>query len=517
MENWQEPKFNATLSSKNLSSDVAAPWAQLPDFELKEASVYATGQVKTSVGTVLLSSGTIHIPGGDLSLQGKYDYHKDNYEAKGDYTLDFTEMDKWLPKEYKKMGLKGLAKGTYEVNVKELKTDFSLQDMAYFHPTAGHFSKVVATCSVQESMDFKTGNWSGNMNGVLNQNPFEVNLSISQKPSAILVQLNGSAKRVALPPAMPSQEKEPEFVEEVQLEPLTTHKWTLPPIHLKSDIKIDSLDAPYLYATNLHFSSDLEGITPQLNQGHGILSLKMGEGKILDLYKLTNANALTKVLFLSLNVTGKVFNSLNVFSVLNGLKKGVISAVTKKEKEDTQERMVVQPMLDEEGNPIEVMVPYSDEKNSGQMAYDKLETDIYFDRGVASIKRGTFVSAAMSMRLDGTTDFNSGKIKMKVHAAPGKHEVDGMLPLTVNIAGTVSDPKGSMSMVGSVTSLVKQTVSHNVVSRQVKKGVKGVLGIFKKKEDAQEEAQEVEEESTQEEVTADTEVGTSLLLETEEL
>ena len=517
VENWQEPKFEATLFSKNLSSDVASPWTQLPDFELEEATIYAQGQVKTSVGTVMLSSGTIHIPGGDLSLLGKYNYDKGIYDTKGDYKVDFSDTDKWLPKEYKKMGLKGLLAGTFEVNSKELKTNFSLQDGAYFHTSTGHFSKVMATFTVQESTDFKTGNLSGKMNGVLNQNPFEGDISISQKPNAILAQLNASAKRVALPPVKPSEETEPEFVEEVQLDPLTTSKWTLPPIHLKAKVKIDSLDAPYLYATGLQFSSDLEGITPLLNQAHGVLSLKMGEGKILDLYKLTSANALTKVLFLSLNVTGKVFNSLNVFSVLNGLKKGVISAVTKKEKKETQERMVVQPMLDEDGNPIEVMVPYSAQKNSGQMAYDKLETDIYFDRGVASIKRGTFVSNMMSGRLDGTTDFNSGAIKMKVHAAPGKHEVDGMLPLTVNITGTVNDPKGSMSMVGSVTSLVKQTVSHNVVSRQVKKGVKGFFGIFKKKEVSREESQENEGETAQAEEVTNTEAAISSASETEEL
>jgi hypothetical protein len=209
----------------------------------------------------------------------------------------------------------------------------------------------------------------------------------------------------------------------------------------------------------------------------------MGKGKILDLYKLTNANAVTKVLFLSLNITGKVFNSLNVFSVLNGLGKGLVSAVTKGEKIETEERMVVQTMTGPDGELMEVMVPYTEQKSTGQLAYEKFETDVAFNKGVASIKKGTFVSDMMSFRLDGTTDFQSGKIAMKVHAAPGKHEVDGMLPLALNISGTISEPKGSMSMVGSVTSLVKQTVANNVVSRQVKKGVKGIFGIFKKKEE----------------------------------
>lgn len=524
VKNWKDPVITATLTSKNLSSDVAAPWAQLPDFELKEIEVYADGQVKTSQNEVVLSSGTIHVPGGDLFIAGKYNYGKNTYDTKGDCAIDWTEMGRWLPKEYNTMNLKGWMDGTFAASTQQAKADVSLKEGALFYPSTGNFTQLVAKISAQESMDFKTGQVTGEVNGNLNQNPFHLDLSIDQTPKNILAQLNASAKRVALPPAPAPKEEEPEFVEEAQLDPLTTSKWTLPPIHLKANVEVDSLDAPYLYATNLQFSSDLEGVTPQLNQTQGKIGLKMGEGKILDLYKLTNANALTKVLFLSLNITGKVFNSLNVFSVLNGLKKGVVSAVTGKDKTESQERMLVQTMLDEEGNPIEVMVPYSETKTKGQMAYDKLDTDLYFDRGVASIKRGTFVSDMMSFRLDGTTDFNSGDIKMKVHAAPGKHEVDGMLPLTVNITGTVSEPKGSMSMVGSVASLVKQSVANNVVSRQVTKGVKGVLGIFKKKDDGNEDTETTEEVPTQEETEENTQEETQseeepaiLNAETEEL
>ena len=55
-------------------------------------------------------------------------------------------------------------------------------------------------------------------------------------------------------------------------------------------------------------------------------------------------------------------------------------------------------------------------------------------------------------------------------------------------------------MVGSVASLVKQTVVNNVVSRQVKKGVKGILGIFKKKEDTQETQEDVISEDSLENI-----------------
>lgn len=205
----------------------------------------------------------------------------------------------------------------------------------------------------------------------------------------------------------------------------------------------------------------------------------MGGGEIKDLYKLTNANALTKVLFLSLNVVGKVFNSLNVFAVLNGLGSGIVSAVGGGEEEKPAD-MVVQTVTGPDGAPIQIMVPYTDRKIEGRMAYDKFATDVNFKNGTADVKDGTFVSDMMSFKLNGTTNFNTGKINMTVQAAPGKHEVDGIMPLTLKVGGTVSDPKGSMSMIGSVSSLVTQGIGNNFASRSVKKALADFSGCLKR-------------------------------------
>ena len=54
------------------------------------------------------------------------------------------------------------------------------------------------------------------------------------------------------------------------------------------------------------------------------------------------------------------------------------------------------------------------------------------------------------------------------------------MPLTLKIGGTIEEPKGNMQLIGSVASLVTQSVTNNVVSRQVTKGLKGLFGLFKK-------------------------------------
>ena len=264
-------------------------------------------------------------------------------------------------------------------------------------------------------------------------------------------------------------------------QPTQKSAWPLPPIELKANIKLSRVNVPYFVGTDIVFTSDLEGITPDLNQAHGLLHLTTDQGKIQDIYKFTSANALTKVLFLSLDVTGKVFNSLNVFGVLNSLGSGVVSAVKGGNKEGDKP-VKTQTILGPDGQPLEVPVTETDKQVSGEMEYDKFDTEVNFVRGLATIKKGTFVSPMMSFRLDGTADFNSGKLNMTVHAAPGRHEIDGMMPLSLKIGGTVDEPQGDMQVLGSVTSLLTQTVTNNVVSRNVTKGIKGIFGLFKKKE-----------------------------------
>ncbi len=469
--------------------DFAALLAWLPSdwqhFILKTGTLTGTAQAKT--GTV---GGNIdlQVPAGNLQANGYYNYAKNVYDVDGTFQADLDETSAHFPKSWQKLGLKGDIDGSVNTDSKTITALLHISEGGFFHPAMGHFSNVYATFTAQESIDFSSGEGALDFKGDLNKNPLTATASVTHTPQVIKGKINAYSKRVALPPPPPDkrpQQEEEEFVTDATLVSTEKHTWSLPPLDLQADIHIDSLDAPYLYATDLVFTSDLQGVTPWLNDTHGVLKLSMGNGTILDLYHLTNANPLTKVLFLSLNVVGKVFNSLNVFGVLSKLGKGVASAVSGgKETEET--RMVVQPMLDENGKPVEMLVPYTDKKVKGQQDYEKFETEIKFDNGLASIRKGTFVSNMMSMRLDGTTDFNNGEINLKVHAAPGKHEVNGVMPLTVNIGGTVADPKGSMSVMGSVASLVTQGVTKNVVSRNVHKGIKSFFRLFKKKDNSNE-------------------------------
>lgn len=499
---WAGGEYDYTKNSYQTAGQYKIDWTNVLTW-LPGEWVYYKGDGVAN-GTFNLSdthakaTAQIEAQGAHLQAQGDYDFAQKIYTGEMNLNTDFTTLKNYLPRDWEKYKLDGQVVAWARAQNGKVQSTVTVNQGAFFHPSIGHLSKLFLTLSGSENSNFKTGQVQAKLNGNLNQSPFELKAAVKQYKGGIDADITGSSKRIALPPLPPEELNiaEPEFAEDTSITPVANTSWRLPPIHLTADLKVDSLDAPYLYATDLSFTADIIGLTPKLDQTQGALKLTMGNGTILDLYRLTNANPLTKVLFMSVNVVGKVFNSLNVFSVLNGLKKGMVSVVTKNKKEEkTEERMVVQPMLDENGQPVELLVPYTDTKHERQQHFDKFETEVKFADGVASVRKGTFVSDMMSMRLDGTTDFNNGVVDMQVHAAPGRHEVTGVMPLTVNISGTVQDPKGSMSVLSSVTSLVTQGITRNVVSRNVHKGLKGFVNLFRKKDPA-EESEETQEDQT---------------------
>ena len=88
-------------------------------------------------------------------------------------------------------------------------------------------------------------------------------------------------------------------------------------------------------------------------------------------------------------------------------------------------------------------------------------------------------------------NFRENILDMTVFAAPGSHEVDGIMPLTMNIGGTMDEPKGSLSLLGSVSSLVGDMLTKNVVSDKLKKGFSALFGLKKNDENGNEIKEEV--------------------------
>ena len=488
VENFTAPVFDLELDGQKISSADLLPFVpQDFPFVFSQLSVYAQGNVQTEEEKITLTKAGLTFPGVQITAQGAVPWANNELDLTTKATVQLDDLAEVFPlvKPYN-LGGKITLNATAAAQKISAKAAWLAGKLRVAQ--AGDFSELQVILDGEEHAGWKDGKGTLEINGELNGEPFETKLSFTQTPKKIMANLKASARRLVLPPAEKSAKNSSQLVAQNNTS-LQKSAWPLPPITAQADVQIMSLDAPYLRGNDLDFKLDMSGITPRLNQAHGTLALSIADGQITDLYHLTDSNALMKVLFMSLNVVGKVFNSLDVLSVLGGL--------TETSKQDEADE-VIKIIPDENGEMIAVKVPAHARKVDGKLAYDKFVTDVQFDTGVATVKKGSFVSDMMSFNVSGTTNFKTEKIDMTVHAAPGKHDTDGVMPLTLKIGGTVSEPSGNMSVVGSVTSLVKQGVTNNFASRAVKKGVGGVLGLFQKDDELQQVAEEQAQETQQE-------------------
>ena len=468
VNNLEEPRFVLTVSGEKLSPHALAGLvpAEL-DFLITQVQAKAQGRLSLDKNTWQVDKSVVSLPGLRVEALGEGEFTSVPRRLQATVTAQLEKIQEELlflaPYQ-----LAGQLEGQLRADARQLSAQATWREGAGFIKPVGRISQAAFSLEGQESTRFENGQWTLTAQGHFNDEPFQAKLTLTQQLERLIVQLHARAKRVVLPPSPPSAPASAKQTEDA------VRTWPLPPITFQSDVKIDSIDAPFLNGKDLNFQMDVAGITPRLDQAHGDLLFEIHRGAITDLYRLADLNSLAKVLFLSLNVVGKVFNSLDVLDVLGGL--------TGNSATDTSSTETVIKMIEgEDGQPVAIRVPAKERKVDGTLVYESFQTQVQFNQGLAQVEEGAFVSDTMSFQVTGTADFKTEQLDMMVKAAPGRHETGGIMPLTLKIDGTVSEPQGSMRVLRSVSSLVTQGVTNNFASRAVKKTLGGFFGLFKKK------------------------------------
>lgn len=475
IKNLQNPSLDLLLNARNISEKLpASANVQTLPFALQTLTADLTASADVRAETADVKAFSVHTLGSSVFSSGTVSWGKrPSFNVNGTFDVDLAAVGEAL-EMLRPYRLKGKVSGSASAAENSLQADISVSGAGAALPGAGTLSGFQTAVNIPDGNHLNIPLFSGELNG----GKFEGNVQVRRREEAIDVDLKARSSRVALPP---SKENSAPAVSSAQSSsgPEQKDAWPLPAVNLKALVEVESLDAPYLYGNGIRFVADMQELTPALNRAQGKLSLNAGEGEIKDLNKLTSANALTKVMFGSLAVVSKVINSLNVFAVLNGIGTGMVEAVSPKEEKKAD--MIVQTVKDENGNDVQILVPYDAKKVDGILAFEEFSTDVLFKDGVAEVKKGSFVSDLISFNLRGEMNFRTQGLDMTVKAAPGRHYTDGIMPLTIGISGTMDDPKGSLSMAGSISSMLTQSVTNNFASRTVKKGLSGLIGLFKKK------------------------------------
>ena len=459
--NFNNPDISLNINVQKLTPAAFAPLA-LPDFEIPRIKAAAKINLDLAAGTAGLNNIDLDFLASKINIKGLVNYGapklKFNLNIAAALGLEGFNPAIAMLKEYKPTGaLTAQAALTQD----DVKGNIVVKDAGAHLPQAGELKDLEVNIEAASIKDIKITQLQGKLNG----HAFRGGASYLDKGAAADVSVFFKAdtlfaKMDKQPDSVPAEEPQPSNAAETA----QPAQWLLPPLNIKADVDIKNLDTHFLSGTNILFKANMEGVTPELKGAHGVLSLTAQKGQIKDLYRLTNANAVTKVLFVSLTVISKVINTLDVLSVLKAIGGAAAGAVKKKTPAE----------LEAENNTPKTL--------SGVLDYDTFNTSLDFKQGVSNIKEINFASDKLSFKVTGNINFNNRKLDMTVNAAPGNVSKDGIMPLAIKIGGTVEEPKGSLSMLSSTAALVSQSLLNNPASNLVK-SLGGLLGIGGKKKD----------------------------------
>lgn len=502
IKNFTNPSARLVLEISRLSNDTLAELApDTPEFLIPALRVDVAARAHLADSRAQISRLHLQLPGGELNATAKAAFkERADYQAEGDFAFNLDELAALSPILASTYGVTGQITGAFQAAADNWNAKLSVQQVGATLPAAGRLDGLSTQITAEGLKTLAVKDLSGTLNGA----HFDGYLTAVNRPLYVDARLELNMEKFILPPqaeTVPEQtqaetpaaeavpaatqtQAEPAGTEQAALSlapqeqatpqgpqeqtapaqtvlaqatpqapQANTPKVKFPPVHLRAQIKSGPVSVPYFYAKSVDIHTRLTGITAELDKADGTADMQIGEGEIQDIYKLTQANSVTKAMFLSLSVVSRVINSLNVVDLLSKLMPG--------DKEQMPEK-----------------------KTDGKLAFESFSGALKFDKGVMEMTKGSFVSDFMSLKISGTTNFRNGVLDMQVNAAPGKHYDTGIMPITLKIGGTVDEPKGSLSMLGSAAALVTQAVGNNFASNAVKKGVGGFFGLFKKKQDA---------------------------------
>jgi len=468
ISDFNNPKANIITQILNLDSNNLSTIIELPTFRIPIITIHTLTNLNLEESLVNIENFKINILDSTINATGKINYSKNleyNLNVAINLILDKICQTIEMTKVYSPCG--NIKANLNITNKSSLITgECSLINISAYTPQLGKFSEINSKINIKNINDIRMTN----LKGKLNDYPF------TSSASYIIGKTKGDIKATFTADRMfgkMSKEfeqtigKKEETKTEKKVEPIKKEKskFSLPPLDILVNVSIGDMDFPFFMGKDVIFKMDMKKVTPDLKAVEGELDLSTINGTIKDIYKLTQTNVILKGMFLSLKIVSDVINALNVLDILNNI--GTALASSNKTEQ-------TEPELTQEHQEAKA------QKMDGKMDFVSFITDIDFKNGKGTFNKCSFVSNLLSFKVSGEMNFNENIIDMTVNTAPGKHEEDGgSMPLTMKINGTMDNPTGSLSLLGSVANLVGDALMKNMVSDSLKSGFMSLLGMKK--------------------------------------
>ncbi|MBO4707234.1 MAG: AsmA family protein [Elusimicrobiaceae bacterium] len=452
MKNFTKPLLNLEGKIEGINDKVikSITPVDLPTFALPSADL----SVKADVN---LESSKANISKADISLANSYiknvadvDFSSDDlsYKANTDFHISLTDIYSSAKEMLKEIAPEGVILGNLKTASAKpypnIEGKISLKNIGAIiaDKQLKNFNGEVIIKSVK---DIKTNR----MSGIYNNSKFTTSIAYNQPKKPVNIDFMLDLDKFTLDDInfdelLGSSSQEPQQEQRTDTKQ-QDQKNDFGMYNIKADVKVKEVANNVLTANNLILKADLKNFANDLSNLQGNLTFSSENGEIRDINKLMNSSKIIKAAFSVIKVLQQVFSVAKLEKLSLG--------------------------------------------NNDTITYSEIEGAYTIQNGLINLDKSTIVSNLLTVKASGTIDLVSEGLNMKVNTHLGKvTEGSGFKPIVLKIKGTMNDPKYSVDVLSSVTSMVNvpgnilkggAKVSTNTASG-VASGLKGVASSIGK-------------------------------------
>lgn len=202
--------------------------------------------------------------------------------------------------------------------------------------------------------------------------------------------------------------------------------------NIKLDVKVKEIANNVLTIEGLEAKADIKNFSNNFKTLNGYLNFTSGKGEIRDINKLMGSSKLAAAAFSIVKIIYQVFS----MAKLDNLSLGT----------------------------------------SDMIKYDKIEGGYTIKDGVVNLDKSTIVSNLLTVQASGTIDLVTENLNVAVNTHFGKvEEGSAFKPVAIKVKGTMSDPKYSVDVISTVTSVLN--IPTNVLKTGVKASTNTASGV----------------------------------------
>lgn len=433
VSNFENPSINLTGNLNGITSQAFSAFApDLPNFQLPAIALTLQAQADTAASTATITQARLSVQDSFLSAQGSVDWGRATPAYQLAATLQanlgqIVKMTDTLDGFSPGGSISGRFNATDKKNNTDVRGTVTLKDVSAFYKpfTLTRANGIVTLASLADIS-------SPSITGKLNDQPFTLSFSYKEIQDIMNIVLNLNLDKLVLQTFPASKTSEQQPAETTQT--TSSDKRNPLKMNVQANVTVGEIDIPYLQSKGFVLAANLTDVTDTLAQTNGTVSFTLQPGKITNLDNFIKDSKVAKIILLPVAVIKRVSGllHLNLFSSENSSRGTTLS-------------------------------------------FTQAQGQYTFSDGVMNLDQTIFNSSVTKMSASGTADFNTQALNMKATATL----LTQAAPIAIKITGTVSEPKGKLDVVNTVTSVVGGILNGTAVKSVAQTGANATTGTAK--------------------------------------